>query len=100
TSFLVIPNLYSCDPENKEECAKALAMNQLAGVLDDLDLVRWPRRAKWWKARFKSELDELKHEESMPSDTDLSQIRKDWIKHKEQSGAEKSEQDAVFQKAQ
>jgi hypothetical protein len=100
TSYLVIPNLYSCDPENKDECAKALAMNQLAGVLDDLDLVRWPRRPKWWKAQFKGELDELKHEESQPSDTDLSQIRKDWIKQKEQSGAEKVEQDAVFEKAQ
>ena len=42
-SYLVIPNLYSCDPNNKEEAAKALAMNQLAGVLDDLDLVEWPK---------------------------------------------------------
>ncbi len=45
-SYLVIPNLYSCDPKNEDECAKALAMNQLAGVLDDLDLVRWPQAAK------------------------------------------------------
>ena len=44
-SYLVIPNLYSCDPKNEDECAKALAMNQLAGVLDDMDLVRWPHRA-------------------------------------------------------
>ena len=43
-SYLVIPNLYSCDPKNEEESARALAMNQLAGVLDDLNLVRWPQR--------------------------------------------------------
>ena len=40
----MIPNLYSCDPDNKEEAAKALAVNQLAGVLSDLELVRWPKR--------------------------------------------------------
>ncbi len=98
-SYLVIPNLYSCDPSNEEECAKALAMNQLAGVLDDLDLVRWPQRAKWWRFQ-KGELDRLKHEESLGSDTDLSQIRKDWIKHKENSGVQKTEEDALFEKAQ
>ncbi len=36
-SYLVIPNLASCDPNNDEECRKALAMNQLAGVLDDIE---------------------------------------------------------------
>jgi len=97
-SYLVIPNLYSCDPENKDECAKALAMNQLAGVLDDLDLVRWPQRARWWRLQ-KGELDQLKNEESLPSDTDLSKIRKDWIKRKEQEGASKSAEDAEFEKA-
>ena len=61
-SYLVIPNLYSCDPKNEDECAKALAMNQLAGVLDDLDLVRWPQRPRWWTLR-KGELDKLKAEE-------------------------------------
>ena len=77
-SYLVIPNLYSCDPKNEDECAKALAMNQLAGVLDDLDLVRWPRKPRWWTFR-KGELDKLKAEEKAASDTDLSQIRKDWL---------------------
>src|SRR5207244_8450333 len=42
-SYLVIPNLYSADFANKDEAARALAMNQLAGVLSDLELVRWPR---------------------------------------------------------
>lgn len=99
TSYLVIPNLYSCDPNDEDECAKALAMNQLAGVLDDLDLVRWPQRPRWWTLR-KGELDQLKAEESLASDTDLSRIRKDWIKRKEKEGIDKTEQDSLFEKAQ
>jgi hypothetical protein len=76
-SYLVIPNLYSCDPDNAEESAKALAVNQLAGVLSDLGLVRWPRRGRRWLLQ-KSELAKLKQEEGLPSDTDLSAIRKKW----------------------
>src|SRR5215471_16199093 len=72
-SYLVIPNLYACDPSNKEESAKALAMNQLAGVLSDLDLVRWP------KAR---ELKQLRSEETLASHTDLTDIRKQWFEEK------------------
>ena len=51
-SYLVIPNLYSADHETtkKESRPRALAMNQLAGVLSDLDLVRWPKRGRWWLA--------------------------------------------------
>ncbi len=41
-SYLVIPNLYAAIRANEEEAARALAMNQLAGVLSDLELVRWP----------------------------------------------------------
>src|SRR5262249_44653691 len=52
------------------------AMNQLAGVLSDLDLVRWPERGLRWVR--KSELERLKSEESATSDTDLSEIRKKW----------------------
>ena len=37
-SYLVIPNLYSCDPNDEQEKSRALAMNQLAGVLSDLGL--------------------------------------------------------------
>ncbi|MBZ0209115.1 MAG: hypothetical protein K8F92_05615 [Hyphomicrobium sp.] len=96
SSYLVIPNLYSCDPKNEEECARALAMNQLAGVLDDLNLVRWPQRARWWKFQT-GELDKLKAEESQASQTDLTDIRKQWI---EKRGGEKSEDDIAFEKAQ
>jgi hypothetical protein len=76
-SYFVIPNLYSCDPNNKEESAKALAVNQLAGVLSDLDLVRWPRRGRKWLLQ-KSELEALQDEEAQSSITDLTAIRRKW----------------------
>ncbi|MEO8421338.1 MAG: hypothetical protein ABI457_09105 [Hyphomicrobium sp.] len=98
-SYLVIPNLYSCDQKNEDECAKALAMNQLAGVLDDMDLVRWPHRPRWWTFR-KGELDALKKEESAASDTDLSQVRKDWMKKINKKPDEMTEEDQAFEKAQ
>lgn len=66
-SYFVIPNLFSCDPENKDESSKALAMNQLAGVFDDLGLVRWPTP---------SEFKKLKQDETKQSMTDLTEIRK------------------------
>ena len=74
----MIPNLYSCDPNNKEEAAKALAVNQLAGVLSDLELVRWPKRGVGWLWQ-KGELEQLKREESLGSDTDLTEIRQAWL---------------------
>lgn len=77
-SYLVIPNLYSCDPNSPDEASKALAMNQLAGVLSDLDLVRWPKRGRWWLLE-KNELQRLKKEESSGSDTDLTEVRKAWL---------------------
>jgi hypothetical protein len=98
-SYLVIPNLYSCDQKNEDECAKALAMNQLAGVLDDMDLVRWPHRPRWWTFR-KGELDALKKEESAASDTDLSQVRKDWLKAHPKDKDAVTEEDHAFEKAQ
>jgi hypothetical protein len=99
TSYLVIPNLYSCDPKNEEESARALAMNQLAGILDDLGLVRWPQKPKWWLFQ-KGELDKLKSEESHESQTDLSKIRKEWLKKNPKDASEKSEEDIAFEKAQ
>lgn len=66
-SYFVIPNLFSCDPDNAEESSRALAMNQLAGVFDDLDLVRWPTPR---------EFETLKKEEEQQSMTDLTEIRK------------------------
>jgi hypothetical protein len=72
-SYLVIPNLYASDPANKDESAKALAMNQLAGVLSDLELVRWPKPR---------ELKDLRYEETCASRTDLTEIRKKWFEEK------------------
>ena len=34
-------------------------MNQLAGVLSDLDLVRWPKGGRWWLLQ-ENELEKLK----------------------------------------
>jgi hypothetical protein len=93
-AYFVIPNLYSAanDPtldDNKKlgEAKRAAAMNQLAGVLSDLDLARWPRRGvRWGPVRLrKSELEALKDEESRESLTDLSDVRKKW---REERGGE------------
>ena len=95
-SYLVIPNLYSCDSE--KEGAKALAMNQLAGVLDDLDLVEWPKPG--WLKLTKSELQKLKDEEALESDTDLTSIRKSWLdKHGKTSGPDAEARDAAVRDA-
>jgi hypothetical protein len=75
-SYLVIPNLFNCDPNDEQEKSRALAMNQLAGVLSDLGLVRWPNKGNWFK---KSELEELKDDEVHASVTDISEIRKKWV---------------------
>lgn len=83
-SYLVIPNLYSCDPKDEKERKKALAMNQLAGVLADLELVRWPDPApRIGIGRFsvkvgRSEIERLKAEEIEQSGTDLTSVRKAW----------------------
>ena len=80
-SYFVIPNLYAADPANKEESTRALAMNQLAGVLSDLGLVRWPKRGYGWGGlRSKSELEQLKRDENDASVTDLTDVRKAWAK--------------------
>ena len=77
-SYMVLPNLFAADPSDEDESAKALAMNQLAGVLDDLDLVRWPHGARklFGLKVGKSELQQLADEEVLGSDTDLMVIRK------------------------
>jgi hypothetical protein len=85
-SYFVIPNLYSCDPTNEVESKRGLAMNQLAGVLSDLELVRWPKGGMWWFK--KSELQKLKDEEGHSSTTDLNAIRKQWVKDQKLSDAE------------
>ena len=82
-SYLVIPNLASCRAD-AEETARGLAMNQLAGVLTDLDLVRWPRRDKWWGREH--ELKELLDEESGASLTDLTKVRQERLKQMQSIG--------------
>src|SRR5262245_1741163 len=67
-SYFVIPNLYSVDQENKDEELRALAMNQLAGVLDDLELVR---------ALSAYELKRFGREEMRDSYTDLTPFRQE-----------------------
>jgi hypothetical protein len=104
TSYLVIPNLYSADQSNQAECERALAMNQLGGILADMDLVRWPEKARFWPLRGRpepawwplghSELRRLKHEETQGSDTDLTELRKGWIKKVGED--QLSERDKVF----
>jgi hypothetical protein len=90
-SYLVIPNLYSADNEKEGEAARALAMNHLAGVLTDMELVRWPRRGRWWLLQ-QGELDRLKHEEGVASATDLFEMRKQWA-NKHWSGEQPREGD-------
>ena len=89
-SYLVIPNLFSADPDDEDEASKALAMNQLAGVLDDLDLVRWPQKYPWWSKQrrkgFKTELDELRFEEKGTSMTDMTDIRRERLAELEKQG--------------
>ncbi|MEO1695479.1 MAG: hypothetical protein AAFR55_09605, partial [Pseudomonadota bacterium] len=75
-SYLVIPNLYSTEP-NSDERLRAVVLNKLAGVLDDLRVVRWPApkpRIAFWR---KSELERLAAEEAEPtSSTSLADIRR------------------------
>ena len=79
-SYLVIPNLASADPEDHKESSRALAMNQLAGVLDDIGLVRWPTPG---------ELKALQRQEEGGSTTDLTEVRrKRLIELQKQGGLE------------
>ena len=89
-SYLVIPNLYSCDPADKEESARGLAVNQLAGVLSDLELVRWPDRGRRWLLQ-KGELEKLRDEEAHSSTTDLSAVRKKWAEEQGLKGDDAKE---------
>jgi hypothetical protein len=113
-SYLVIPNLYSAATEVKDEEQRqkearwALAMNQLAGVLSDMELVRWPDRGIWRRLQnipllWKSELQRLKYEESRKSDTDLTDLHKKWNEEKRDDGGAGSGQirnHGLFSKAE
>ena len=65
-SYFIIPNVYSVDQTDKDEELRALAINQLAGVLDDLNLIRNLSR---------SELKRLAKEETRGSLSDLVPLR-------------------------
>jgi hypothetical protein len=68
SSYFVIPNLYHCGQDKAEEL-RALAMNQLAGVFADLNLVR---------ALTRSELKRLGKEEERDSYSSLTPFRTRW----------------------
>lgn len=71
SSYFVIPNLYSIPQdgaESKREELRALAMNQLAGVFDDLKVVL---------ALTPDELRKFGQDETRDSYTDLSAYRRD-----------------------
>jgi len=75
-SYFVIPNLYGIPedgPDSKKEELRALAMNQLAGVFDDLKLVT---------ALTPEELIRFGREEERISLTDLNVYRRDGDKAK------------------
>jgi hypothetical protein len=99
-SYLVIPNLYSANGSDPKEQQRALAMNQLAGVLTDLELVRWPEKGRWWMFET-DELSKLKIEEDQASSTDLTDIRKKWIETKKSKNKDlvMSEEDKKFSEA-
>jgi len=62
-SFFVSPNLFSVEQDNDDEELRALAMNQLAGVLDDLELIRTLNRWELRHARKDETRESLSHVE-------------------------------------
>lgn len=68
-SYFIIPNVYSCDLGRPGEQERSLAMNQLAGVLDDLDVV---------DALNARQLRALGQDEMRDSLTDLTSYREQW----------------------
>ncbi|MEL6373148.1 MAG: hypothetical protein AAFR04_04210 [Pseudomonadota bacterium] len=90
-SYFVVPNLYSADESDQEEQQRAVAMNQLAGVLNDVGQVRAlnAREAKF-----------LREEEMRPSVTDLTAIRKDSAERLGKEGVLSDEEVAKYKDAQ
>lgn len=78
-SYFIIPNVYSCDTGRPGEQERGLAMNQLAGVLGDLGLV---------KVLGTSELKALGRDEERGSLTDLTPYREKW--HEQQGDKDAS----------
>jgi hypothetical protein len=76
-SYFVIPNVYSCDVGRPGEQERGLAMNQLAGILEDLRLVH---------VLGTRELRALGRDEQRGSETDLTPYREKW--HRSQTNGE------------
>jgi hypothetical protein len=76
-SYFVIPNIYSVDPADKDEQLRALAINQLAGVLDDLNLIR---------VLSSQELKKLAKDETRGSFADLLPLRAQHERERTQPG--------------
>jgi hypothetical protein len=75
-------------------------MDQLAGVLDDLDLIRWPRKRSWRHPFQNNELTMFKAEEDELSDTDLTEIHEKHLERLEQQGIDISDaQSKAFEEA-
>jgi hypothetical protein len=72
-SYFITPNLYSVDKADEREELRALAINQLAGVLADLNLIR-PLTA--------AELKGFARDETRPSYGDLAALREHHAKAK------------------
>lgn len=77
-SYFVTPNLYGVAPGNQKEEKWALALNQLAGVMADVRLVRTVT------AR---ELQSFLKEEERGSLSDLSAVRRKWNEQNKGAGA-------------
>lgn len=77
-SYFVIPNLYSADEGHEGERERALAMNQLAGVLEDLKLIRELKGSEW---------STIKKDEQRESHSDLTQYQAQW----RESGSDRGE---------
>lgn len=78
-SYFVIPNVYSSDRGRPGEQERALAMNQLAGILQDLGMI---------KVLSASQLRSLGRDEARDSLTDLTGYREKWhTKRSSRSGA-------------
>lgn len=82
SSYFVIPNIYSCSTDRDEEL-RALAINQLAGVFDDVDLVRVLTEEEFMK---------FGEEEKRRSFTDLDFYREGYLEHGRTSEEQEEEE--------
>ncbi len=91
TSYFVVPDFAWSNDQDDKEAKRAIAVNQLAGVLLNLGVTKqltpgWPKRQPygiwgrtWWRP-IRGQLEKIIAEESLSSDTDLKQIESKWAK--------------------